>query len=146
MWQVIMGSAVLAWLYHQMCRDTEHCQHHLGGCVSLLLSWAYHRVSLLRPDGFETRRFLLVERGENKLRHYKRMLNGIGILYSVVPPGIAEAKASAAAVCSLLCFAIVKWHQVDWVVHYFDGLQHIPIRPLNIDEMHCHDGRFGRGE
>ncbi|MED6189424.1 hypothetical protein PIB30_095830 [Stylosanthes scabra] len=26
------------------------------------------------------------------------------------------------------------------------GLQHIPTAPLNLDEMHVHDGRFGRGE
>ncbi|QHN83055.1 uncharacterized protein DS421_20g701280 [Arachis hypogaea] len=31
------GSAVLAWLYHQMYRATEHGQHNLGGCVSLLV-------------------------------------------------------------------------------------------------------------
>ncbi|RYR46093.1 hypothetical protein Ahy_A07g031842 [Arachis hypogaea] len=26
------GSAVLAWLYHQMCRATEHGLRNLGGC------------------------------------------------------------------------------------------------------------------
>ncbi|RYR31856.1 hypothetical protein Ahy_B01g056787 [Arachis hypogaea] len=42
------GSAVLAWLYRQMCRATEHSQRNLGAC-------AYHRILLLRPDRFETR-------------------------------------------------------------------------------------------
>ncbi|KAL4371240.1 hypothetical protein AHAS_Ahas06G0146000 [Arachis hypogaea] len=57
-------------------------------------------------------------RGENRLRHYRRTLNGIGIsnLQGVVPPGIAEAEASAAVVCSFLCFVIVEWHQFDRVV------------------------------
>ncbi|XP_016173378.2 protein MAIN-LIKE 1-like [Arachis ipaensis] len=32
------GSAVLAWMYCQMCRATEHGARNLGGCVSLLLS------------------------------------------------------------------------------------------------------------
>ncbi|RYR23843.1 hypothetical protein Ahy_B02g057340 [Arachis hypogaea] len=32
------GSAVLAWLYRQMCRATKHGQRNLGGCVSLMLS------------------------------------------------------------------------------------------------------------
>ncbi|RYR75582.1 hypothetical protein Ahy_A01g000138 [Arachis hypogaea] len=103
-----------------MCRATEHSQHNLDACVSLLLSWAYYRIPLLRPDGFKTRRFSLVERGDNMLRHYRRMLNGVGILYvdwtsytdlqlqGVVPPGIAKAKASAAVVCSLLCSAIIE--------------------------------------
>ncbi|KAL4370833.1 hypothetical protein AHAS_Ahas06G0105300 [Arachis hypogaea] len=35
---------------------------------------------------------------------------------------------------------------VDWVVRQFSGLQHIPTRPLNNDDMHRLDGRFGRGE
>ncbi|QHO57019.1 Serine/threonine protein phosphatase 7 long form isogeny [Arachis hypogaea] len=148
-------SAVLAWLYRQMCRATEHGQRNLGGCVSLMLSWAYHRIPLVRPDGFDACRFSLVERwvqyrpdnatGESRLRQYRRTLNGIEMLNLVglVPPAIAEADASAAVVCPLLCFAIVEWHQVDRVVHQFNGLRHIPTRPLNIDDMHRLDGRFG---
>ncbi|RYR78583.1 hypothetical protein Ahy_A01g003417 [Arachis hypogaea] len=119
------GSAVLAWLYCQMCRATEH-----GGCVSLLHSWAYHHILLLRPDDFDTPRFPLVERwvqyrpddarGESRLRHCRRSLNGIGMLnvmdavdpqlIGLVPPAIAEAEALAAVMCPLLYFAIVKWH------------------------------------
>ncbi|RYR48177.1 hypothetical protein Ahy_A07g034173 [Arachis hypogaea] len=49
------GSTVLAWLYRHMCRATEHSQCNLDGCVSLLLSWAYHHIPLLWSDGFETR-------------------------------------------------------------------------------------------
>ncbi|KAL4328133.1 hypothetical protein AHAS_Ahas13G0169600 [Arachis hypogaea] len=141
------GSAVLTWLYRQMCRATEHGQRNLGGCVSLLLSWAYHHILLLRPDGCDTHWFSLVERwvqyrpdnarGESRLRHYRRTLNRIGMLnlIGLVPPAIAEVEASTVVVCPLLCFAIVKWHQVDRVVRQFSGLQHILTRPLNIDKM-----------
>ncbi|KAL4294532.1 hypothetical protein AHAS_Ahas18G0237500 [Arachis hypogaea] len=34
-------------------------------------------------------------------------------LHDLAPPGIAEAKASTTVVCLLLCYAIVKWHQID---------------------------------
>ncbi|KAL4344093.1 hypothetical protein AHAS_Ahas11G0143900 [Arachis hypogaea] len=66
-------------------------------------------------------------RGESRLRHYRRTLNGIGILnvewtpypnpqlIGLVPPAIAEAEASTAVVCPLLCFAIVEWHQVAYL-------------------------------
>ncbi|QHO44553.1 Serine/threonine protein phosphatase 7 long form isogeny [Arachis hypogaea] len=130
------GSAVLAWLYRQMCRATEHSQRNLGGCVSLMLSWAYHRIPLVRPDGFNARRFPLYRSdnatGECRLRQYRHTLNGIGMLnvewmpyadpqlFGLVPPAIAEANASTAI--------------------------HIPTRPLNNDDMHRLDGRFGRGE
>ncbi|KAL4286827.1 hypothetical protein AHAS_Ahas19G0125100 [Arachis hypogaea] len=58
---LLWGSAVLAWLYRQMCRITEHGQRNLGGRVSLMLSWAYHRIPLVWPDGFDARRFSLVD-------------------------------------------------------------------------------------
>ncbi|KAL4299950.1 hypothetical protein AHAS_Ahas17G0152100 [Arachis hypogaea] len=52
------GSAMLAWMYRQMCRAMEHGQRNLGVCVNLLLSWAYHHILLVRSDSFDTRRLV----------------------------------------------------------------------------------------
>ncbi|RYR39741.1 hypothetical protein Ahy_A09g045331 [Arachis hypogaea] len=56
--QLSWDSAVLAWLYRQMCQATEHDQCNLGGFST---SWTNAR-------------------GESRLRHYRRTLNGIEIL------------------------------------------------------------------
>ncbi|RYR34080.1 hypothetical protein Ahy_A10g048799 [Arachis hypogaea] len=80
------GSDVLAWMYHQMCRATEHDQCNLGGC-------AYYERD--RHPELEWTPFADPQ------------------LHGLVPSAIVEAEASAAVVCALLCFAIVEWHQGD---------------------------------
>ncbi|MED6210898.1 hypothetical protein PIB30_068438 [Stylosanthes scabra] len=136
--------------------------------MTLLLSWAYHRIPACRPDGFEQRHFPLAEkwigyepprdREETRLRGWRRILNRLGIadvvwtpyadplLQPIIPPWLVQSISTCHVVCPLLCFPIVEWHQVDRVVRQFGSRQHIPSQPLNIDEMHVHDGRWGRGE
>ncbi|MED6199481.1 hypothetical protein PIB30_076294 [Stylosanthes scabra] len=73
----------------QMCRATQWGQRNLGGCMTLLLSWAYHRIPACRPDGFEQRHFPLAERWigyepprdreETRLRGWRGVLNRLGI-------------------------------------------------------------------
>ncbi|KAL4359209.1 hypothetical protein AHAS_Ahas08G0054500 [Arachis hypogaea] len=99
------GSAMLAWLYRQICRATNYQKQNLDN-----------------------------DRGKTKLRTYRRLHNGLGVLnvawtpYAdpglrhIFPPGIAESEAFAAVVCPLLCFAKVEWHHADRVLRQFGGL------------------------
>ncbi|MED6163596.1 hypothetical protein PIB30_081508 [Stylosanthes scabra] len=47
------------------------------------------------------------------------------------------------AVCPLIYFGSIEWHQVDRVIPQFGGVQNYPHRPLNIDFLHAKDGRGG---
>ncbi|MED6187966.1 hypothetical protein PIB30_081454 [Stylosanthes scabra] len=72
-------------MYQQMCRATQWGQRNLVGCMTLLLSWAYHRIPACRPVGFEQRHFPVAERWigyepprdreETRLRDWRRILN-----------------------------------------------------------------------
>ncbi|MED6112107.1 hypothetical protein PIB30_058712 [Stylosanthes scabra] len=105
------SSAVLVYLYQQMCRGVNFKQKNLGGCASLLLSWAYYRIHACRPHGnFDEMRFPLVER----VRMWRMILNGVdhrGVewmpyddqaVQAIVPGEVAASHPSWALVCSLL--------------------------------------------
>ncbi|MED6178747.1 hypothetical protein PIB30_110558, partial [Stylosanthes scabra] len=55
----------------------------------------------------------------------------------------AEHMGLWTAVCPLIYFGSIKWHQVDRVIPQFGGVQNYPHRPLNIDFLHAKDGRGG---
>ncbi|KAG8498097.1 hypothetical protein CXB51_007446 [Gossypium anomalum] len=82
-----LGSAVLATLYREMCRATPSNKAKIGGCLSLLQSWARFHFSFLRPrwnhsasyvgipTALEDIRLLLGQRSEAQLRsHWSTML------------------------------------------------------------------------
>lgn len=43
------GSAVLAYLYREMCQATDYTKSDIGGCIHLLHVWAWDRFPRLRP-------------------------------------------------------------------------------------------------
>jgi hypothetical protein len=44
------GSAVLGYLYRQLCLATDHDKKDIGGCTTLLQLWAWVRIRGLSPD------------------------------------------------------------------------------------------------
>jgi len=43
------GSAVLAYLYRQLCKTVDADQKNIGGCCLLMQLWAWERITVLRP-------------------------------------------------------------------------------------------------
>ncbi|MED6184339.1 hypothetical protein PIB30_046495 [Stylosanthes scabra] len=122
-----------------MCRETHFEEQNLGECATLLLSWAYYRIGVCRPQGdFDELRFPLIERWRGyvvgtdslgpRVRMWRIYLNGVdhtGVNWtSYADPNL----------------------EVDRVMMQLGAMQDIPLRPLNIDVMHKHDGRWGKGE
>jgi len=44
------GSAVLAYLYRELCMATDYSQNQISGCLTLLQLWAWDRFPQLRPE------------------------------------------------------------------------------------------------
>lgn len=44
------GSAVLAFLFRELCKNVDPEKHVIGGCLLLLQSWAWFRMPYLRPS------------------------------------------------------------------------------------------------
>ncbi|MED6188215.1 hypothetical protein PIB30_083960 [Stylosanthes scabra] len=126
-------------------------QRNLGGCMTLLLSWAYHRIPACRPVGFEQRHFPVVERWigyepprnreETRLRGWRWILNRLGItdvvwtpyadplLQPVIPPWLVQSIGTWHVACPLLCFPIVERDacsrrslgQGEWYPNFLQG-------------------------
>ncbi|KAL4272632.1 hypothetical protein GQ457_13G014830 [Hibiscus cannabinus] len=43
------GSAVLGFLFRELCKETDSSKHVIGGCLLLLQSWAWFRMPFIRP-------------------------------------------------------------------------------------------------
>ncbi|RYR76245.1 hypothetical protein Ahy_A01g000853 [Arachis hypogaea] len=159
------GSAALAWLYRCLCRGTNRNVVNLAGPLQLLQSWIFWRFPTLRPSGFDVFGFPLASRwatflprndpGDQRLVSARLSLDRLRVhdfvwepyssaeVGAVIHPEILadEHRRLWTAVTSLIYFAAIEWHQVDWVLPQFGSLQHLPEPALNIDWLHAKDGR-----
>ncbi|XP_052490188.1 protein MAINTENANCE OF MERISTEMS-like [Gossypium raimondii] len=63
------GSVVLATLYREMCGATRSSKAKIGGCLSLLQSWARFRFPFLRPRVDHPYTFPLITRWNHPASH-----------------------------------------------------------------------------
>ncbi|MED6115617.1 hypothetical protein PIB30_092397 [Stylosanthes scabra] len=136
------------------------------GPLGLLQSLIFWRFPSLRPHGFENILWPLAsrwggylpssdEKGPRvlQMRHRLDMLQEFDVIcvgsYSalevvdVVDPAILEERHTRVwrSVTMLIYFAAIEWHQVDWVLPQFGGVQSRPPKALDLDYLHSKDGR-----
>ncbi|KAF1864301.1 hypothetical protein Lal_00029459 [Lupinus albus] len=141
------GSACLANLYREMCRATKPNAKAMGGCLTLLQSWAWYRLPFLAPIvnrlptypfasrwGQRNLSYRGIPRGD--LTAYRSRLDRMDVndfqwlpyenYVDNLPREVLEDKNIWSACTALICFSIVEWHQTDRVRLQFKLLQDLP--------------------
>ncbi|KAH1107455.1 hypothetical protein J1N35_011223 [Gossypium stocksii] len=127
------GSAVLATLYKEMCGVMRPNKAKIGGCLSLLQSWARFRFPFLRPRVDHLYTFSLITRW-NHLASY------VGIPTSLEDIRRLLDQRSEAQV-PLVNSSTVEMHQSNRVLQQFEFQQLIPVAPEVFDDKHKVDLR-----
>ncbi|KAG8497430.1 hypothetical protein CXB51_008751 [Gossypium anomalum] len=157
------GSAVLAKLYKEMCGATLLNKAKIGGCLSLLQSWARFRFPFLRPRVDHPYTFSLITRWNrsasyvgipNSLEDIQLLLDQRSdtqfewtpyddpAIRAVIPDEYVQNPNAWHVKVPLVNYAKVEMHQSDRVLRQFGFRQPIPVAPEVFDEEHKADLRL----
>ncbi|XP_073064141.1 serine/threonine-protein phosphatase 7 long form homolog [Primulina eburnea] len=153
------GSAVLAFLYRELCTVSTIGKGEIAGPIFILQVWALSRITFLCPDPFgdipddddhNDQILLFPPFGERWNRsftwthttnHSVRVIRGL--LDKIEPNQFKWVlysnefdKEYWCSVCPLICFNIVEMYRLARVLRQFDQLQHIPRPAFDGDEFH----------
>ncbi|KAH1064484.1 hypothetical protein J1N35_029471 [Gossypium stocksii] len=157
------GFTVLTTLYREICRATIPTKAKIGGCLSLLQSWARYRLPFLRPRVNHPHTFPLIMRW-NHLASYigiptspedirllldqRSEVQFEWILYedsairAVIPDEFFQNLNIWHVKVPMVTYAIVEMHQSDRVLRQFGFRQPIPVTPEKLDDEHEIDLRL----
>ncbi|KAK5771862.1 hypothetical protein PVK06_048116 [Gossypium arboreum] len=115
------GSAVLATLYREMYGTTRPNKAKIGGCLSLLQSWAQFRFPFLRPRVDHPYTFLLITRYTASIRERSEVQfqwtpYEDPAIQAVIPDEYLQNPNAWHVKVPLVNFAIVEMHQSDRVL------------------------------
>ncbi|KAH1108394.1 hypothetical protein J1N35_012162 [Gossypium stocksii] len=98
------GSAVLAYLYRELCRAAKPSTKIMGGCCLLLQSWALYRMSFLVSVSHQPKEHIA----------------------SLIPAWVTEQQQLFVSNVPLIHFNMVEWHDGGRVLRQFSCAQPIP--------------------
>ncbi|KAK4399175.1 protein MAINTENANCE OF MERISTEMS [Sesamum angolense] len=132
------GSAVLAFLYRELCNASEKGKAAIGGALQLVQIWAWSRIIPLCPGLGAPR----VHMGPHQIDN-NRVLPGApyGAMWNFIwQPYDMESNVIMAyagdfnpqlwrSICPLIFYAIVEMHHPERVLRQFGMMQNIPDQP-----------------
>ncbi|KAF7843762.1 serine/threonine-protein phosphatase 7 long form-like protein [Senna tora] len=130
------GSAVLAYLYRELCNATDPDTHDISSCMVLLHLWAWERFPALAPH---EPHFI-----DPQVDVYRRTLPpkikwrpyDEDHVSQQIPYFCIDNRDIWRANVPLICFHIVEWQCSDRVLRQFGMDQPIPENPVEIDFLH----------
>ncbi|KAG8482226.1 hypothetical protein CXB51_026956 [Gossypium anomalum] len=130
------GFAVLATLYKEMCGAMRPNKAKIGGCLSLLQSWARwnHSTSYVGiPTSLEDMRLVLNQRSEAQFQWtpYEDLA-----IRAVISDEFLQNPNTWHVNVALVNYATVEMHQSDRVLRQFGFRQPIPVAPEVFDDEH----------
>ncbi|XP_027351129.1 serine/threonine-protein phosphatase 7 long form homolog [Abrus precatorius] len=155
--QYSWGSAVLGYLYRELCMATNIDRVAIGGLTALIVIWAWDRFPQIAPINPPYSRPYLpygvrwlshgIRRGKKYVHYYRYIFDRLardGIVWvpynmeliNILPPICRDAMDLWRAVVPLICFQVCEWHQPDRVMRQFGMVQHIPRTPYQPDQLH----------
>ncbi|KAG8478863.1 hypothetical protein CXB51_028709 [Gossypium anomalum] len=153
------GSTVLATLYKEMCGATQPNKAKIGGCLSLLQSWARFCFPFLRPRVDHPYTFPLIKRWNHSASYVgiPTSLEDIQLVLdqrseaqtpyedpairAVIPDEFLQNPNAWHVKVTLVNYATVEMHQSDRVLRQFGFRQPIPVAPEVFDDEHKVDLR-----
>ncbi|XP_027338115.1 serine/threonine-protein phosphatase 7 long form homolog [Abrus precatorius] len=123
--QYSWGSAVLAFLYRELCMSTNIDRSGIGGLTPLVMLWAWDRFPFLSPgDPPYTQNDLPygAQKGRKDLAYFRFKFDHL--------------KRDQRDIVPLICFQICEWHQPDRTMRQFGMVQHIPHASYQPDQLH----------
>ncbi|KAL4355562.1 hypothetical protein GQ457_06G007480 [Hibiscus cannabinus] len=146
------GSAVLAFLFRELCKTTDPSKHVIGGCLLLLQSWAWFRMPFIRPTLHQPTPYIfpLILRWTGPLSHvglpdcqrdFRLLIDkndeflwtpyADPEIFNCVPPHIFQGAQVWMSKVPLINYDVIEWHPVDRVLRQFNYVQPIPRQPEN---------------
>ncbi|KAL0380786.1 UNVERIFIED_CONTAM: Serine/threonine-protein phosphatase 7 long form [Sesamum angustifolium] len=123
------GSAVLAFLYRELCNASEKGKAAIGGALQLVQIWAWSRIIPLCP-GLVRTTVRVIRDILDEMQHDQFIWQPYDMESNVIMAYAGDFNPQLwRSICPLIFYAIVEMHHPERVLRQFGMMQNIPDQP-----------------